>query len=176
MVASLNFCSDIWFHYLFDFWEKIIRQKDFRLEGTRKNWDTGIYCQSNRNDTAKEFPFSDPNVKKHRDLIYLLLVNDGAILTQDNEVELFVDGHEKFDALIADIEKAKDHIHLIYYIFHSDELGNRLMRVLERKAAEGLNVKIIYDAMGSRTTKKSFFRTFQKNGGLVRPFFRLNYH
>ncbi|MBC8930612.1 cardiolipin synthase, partial [Escherichia coli] len=93
----------------------------------------------------KEFPFSDPNVKKHRDLIYLLLVNDGAILTQDNEVELFVDGHEKFDALIADIEKAKDHIHLIYYIFHSDELGNRLMRVLERKAAEGLNVKIIYD-------------------------------
>ncbi|AAT05241.1 cardiolipin synthase [Listeria monocytogenes] len=132
----------------------------------------------------KEFPFSDPNVKKHRDLIYLLLVNDGAILTQDNEVELFVDGHEKFDALIADIEKAKDHIHLIYYIFHSDELGNRLMRVLERKAAEGLNVKIIYDAMGSRTTKKSFFRTFQKNGGLVRPFFpsklplinfRLNY-
>lgn len=124
----------------------------------------------------KEFPFSDPNVKKHRDLIYLLLVNDGAILTQDNEVELFVDGHEKFDALIADIEKAKDHIHLIYYIFHSDELGNRLMRVLERKAAEGLNVKIIYDAMGSRTTKKSFFRTFQKNGGLVRPFFHLNYH
>lgn len=102
-------------------------------------------------------------------------MNDGAILTQDNEVELFVDGHEKFDALIADIEKAKDHIHLIYYIFHSDELGNRLMRVLERKAAEGLNVKIIYDAMGSRTTKNHFSAP-SKNGGLVRPFFHLNYH
>lgn len=49
------------------------------------------------------------------------------------------------------------------------------MRVLERKAAEGLNVKIIYDAMGSRTTKNHFSVRF-KNGGLVRPFFRLNYH
>ncbi len=132
----------------------------------------------------KEFPFSDSNVKKYRDLIYLLLVNDGAILTQDNEVDVYVDGHEKFEALMKDIENATDHIHIIYYIFHSDELGKRMVRLLERKAAEGLNVKVIYDAMGSRTTKKSFFHQLEKNGGMVRPFFpsklplinfRLNY-
>ncbi|WP_088809740.1 MULTISPECIES: cardiolipin synthase [Listeria] len=132
----------------------------------------------------KEFPFSDSNVRKYRDLIYLLLVNDGAILTQDNEVDVYVDGHEKFEALMKDIENATDHIHIIYYIFHSDELGKRMVRLLERKAAEGLNVKVIYDAMGSRTTKKSFFHQLEKNGGIVRPFFpsklplinfRLNY-
>ncbi|EUJ64772.1 cardiolipin synthetase [Listeria fleischmannii FSL S10-1203] len=114
----------------------------------------------------------------------MLLVNDGAVLTQDNNVDIYVDGYEKFEALMKDIEKATDHIHIIYYIFRSDELGERMIRLLEKKAAEGLNVKVIYDAMGSRTTKKSFFKQLEKNGGMVRPFFpsklplinfRLNY-
>ncbi|WP_239255212.1 cardiolipin synthase [Listeria ilorinensis] len=180
----LTFVPIVGFIIYLIFGRKLSNKKIFDWKGQEK---IGIKeSTANQIDLIrqKEFPFSDTNVKKHRDLIYLLLVNDGAILTQDNEVETYIDGHEKFDALIKDMENAKDHIHLIYYIFHSDTLGKRVMEVLERKAKQGVNVKIIYDAMGSRTTKKSFFRELERNGGMVRPFFpskfplinfRLNY-
>ncbi|WP_099222625.1 cardiolipin synthase [Listeria costaricensis] len=180
----LTFVPIVGFIIYLIFGRKLSNKKIFDWKGQEK---IGIKeSTANQIDLIrhKEFPFSDTNVKKHRDLIYLLLVNDGAILTQDNEVETYIDGHEKFDALIKDMENATDHIHLIYYIFHSDALGKRVMEVLERKAKQGVNVKIIYDAMGSRTTKKSFFRELERNGGLVRPFFpskfplinfRLNY-
>lgn len=180
----LTFIPIIGFIIYLIFGRKLSNKKIFDWKGQEK---IGIK-ESTENQIElirqKEFPFSDANVKKYRDLIYLLLVNDGAVLTQDNNVDIYVDGYEKFEALMKDIEKATDHIHIIYYIFRSDELGERMIRLLEKKAAEGLNVKVIYDAMGSRTTKKSFFKQLEKNGGMVRPFFpsklplinfRLNY-
>lgn len=180
----LTFIPILGFLIYLIFGRKLSRKKIFDWKGQEK---IGLKeSTANQIDLIrqKEFPFSDDNVKKHRDLIYLLLVNDGAILTQDNDVDIFVDGHEKFDALVRDMENATDHIHLLYYTFRSDNLGKRILEVLERKAAQGLNVRVVYDAMGSRTTKKSFFKQLVKNGGEVHPFFpskfplinfRLNY-
>lgn len=42
---------------------------------------------------------------------------DDAILTKHNEVKVYTDGHEKFKALIEDVKKAKDHVHVEYYSF-----------------------------------------------------------
>ncbi len=53
----------------------------------------------------------------YKDMIYLHLRNNHAVLTQDNDVQVFNDGAAKFDALIHDLEQAKDHIHFQYYIF-----------------------------------------------------------
>ena len=73
-----------------------------------------------RND---EFHFTRDETKEFRDLIYMQLVNNGAVLTEDNHVDIFTDGREKFEQLLEDIEKATDHIHLQYYIFRHDHLG-----------------------------------------------------
>ena len=56
-------------------------------------------------------------------MIYLHLRNNDAVLTQDNDVEVFNDGAAKFEALIQDLEQAKDHIHFQYYIIRLDNLG-----------------------------------------------------
>ncbi|EUJ32512.1 cardiolipin synthetase [Listeria cornellensis FSL F6-0969] len=129
----LTFIPVIGFIIYLIFGRKLSHRKIFDWKGQEK---IGLR-ESTDNQISmirqQEFPFSDRNVAKHRDLIYLLLVNDGAILTQDNEVTIFTDGHEKFDALMRDIEMATDHIHLIYYIIHSDMLGNRLQKALIKK-------------------------------------------
>ncbi|EUJ40025.1 cardiolipin synthase [Brochothrix campestris] len=130
------------------------------------------------------FPFGTETSLKHKEMVYLLLVNDGAPLTQDNAVEIFTDGNEKFESLFADIEAATDHIHLIYYIFRFDDLGTRLIDLLIEKAKQGVEVRFVYDAMGSRSVRPKDFKTLEQHGGKAYPFFpsklplinmRLNY-
>lgn len=81
----------------------------------------------------QRFDFKDKQIAEHEDLVYLHLRNDDAIFTQDNKVKIFTDGKEKFDALAKDLEKATDHIHLLYYIIRSDELGQRIADILVKK-------------------------------------------
>src|SRR5690625_2502383 len=60
-----------------------------------------------------EFIFRQAKLIKYKDLYYLHLKNNDAILTQDNKVTIFTDGEDKFNALLQDLEHAKDHIHLL---------------------------------------------------------------
>src|SRR5699024_3847118 len=66
----------------------------------------------------------------YKDLFYLQLRNNNAIFTQDNKMDIYTDGEEKFNELIKDIDKATDHVHLLYYIIRHDELGKRIADVL----------------------------------------------
>lgn len=118
-----------------------------------------------------EFPFHDNRTSQYKDIIYMLLVNDRAVLTQDNKVDIFTDGYDKFRALLSDIMDADDHIHLVYYILRNDELGKELLEALVQKAKDGVEVKVLYDAMGSRRLPRKFFRPLIEAGGKVSAFF-----
>ena len=128
--------------------------------------------------------FRIPETEKHKDMINLHLRNNDAVLTQDNDVEVFNDGAAKFEALIRDLEQAKDHIHFQYYIIRLDNLGKRILEVLIHKAKQGVHVRLLYDDMGSRGVHKRHFRELIRHGGQVEAFFpsifplinpRLNY-
>lgn len=69
--------------------------------------------------------------------------------TLNNEVRLLINGEEKFKFLLQDLEAAKHSIHLEYYIFDIDKIGKRVLEVLERKASEGVHVRLIVDSFGS---------------------------
>ncbi|MBS4219372.1 cardiolipin synthase [Bacillus sp. FJAT-49711] len=118
-----------------------------------------------------EFMFNDNRTSQYKDLIYMLLVNDRAVLTQDNHVDIFTDGEHKFRSLLNDIISAKDHIHIVYYIVRNDRLGKELLDTLTKKAKEGVEVKFLYDAMGSRRLPRKFFRPLIEAGGKVSVFF-----
>ncbi|OUM88269.1 MAG: cardiolipin synthase [Caldibacillus debilis] len=118
------------------------------------------------------FVINNPSALEHRDLIHLFLKNNNALLTQDNQVDIFIDGKDKFEALFADIKQAKDHIHLQYYIFRDDEIGKKLIDLLTEKAKEGVKVRVLYDEMGSRRIKKRSFNKLIEAGGEVEVFFR----
>nr|WP_182200851.1 cardiolipin synthase [Paraliobacillus salinarum] len=123
-------------------------------------------------DLIKEGSFPIPKgLEEYEDLLFLHLRNDDAIYTQDNDVEIFTDGNEKFNALIADMEQAKDHIHLIYYIIRNDNLGQRIADTLVKKAKEGVKVRFLYDDMGSRGLGKKYITRLKDAGVEVESFF-----
>src|SRR5699024_410648 len=87
--------------------------------------------------------FKHEHLMTYKDLFYLHLRNNDAIFTQDNKVDIYTDGEEKFNELIKDIDKATDHVHLLYYIIRHDELGKRIADVLIKKAKEGVEVALL---------------------------------
>ena len=105
-------------------------------------------------------------------------------LTRKNSVTLLTDGQEKLDALLKDIKAAKHSVHIEYYAFVTDNIGQQILSLLEEKAAEGVEVRLLYDAFGSNGTKPKDFNKLIKNGGHIHTFitsqrallrFRLNY-
>ncbi len=93
----------------------------------------------------------------------------------DNSVDLFYDGSQMYDSLAADLEKARHSINLQFYIISDDEVGKRLAEILERKAREGVEVRVLYDHVGSFTTSRKFFKGLRKSGVSVHPFFKVTF-
>ncbi|HTE43489.1 MAG TPA: phospholipase D-like domain-containing protein, partial [Steroidobacteraceae bacterium] len=87
-----------------------------------------------------------------------------APLVAGNQVTALVDGPQTFAAIDAAVLKAKHHVHVETYIFSDDELGEKFAQLLIRKRKEGLEVRVIYDAVGSLTTPKKFFDELRDGG------------
>ncbi|MCM1291895.1 MAG: cardiolipin synthase [Prevotella sp.] len=96
-------------------------------------------------------------------------------LTIHNQMSIFTDGYNKFQTLIEDLENAQTSIYLQYYIIEDDVIGRKISEILCRKASEGISVKVIYDHVGSFSSPSSFFKTMQKAGVDVQPFFRVTF-
>jgi len=116
-------------------------------------------------------PFTDPEMVKYQDMIYMNLQTSYALYTSDNDVDIFTDGNRKFDALLQDIESAVHHIHLEYYIVRDDELGRRLVKALAAKARQGVEVRFLYDHIGSSNLTRRFFKELRAAGGRAIAFF-----
>ncbi|WP_090087752.1 cardiolipin synthase [Lentibacillus persicus] len=150
-----------------------------RISGQRIfTWDTksklGVKfkVQEQLRDLEEDnFHYKNEDLAEYKDLYYLHLRNDDAIFTQDNSVKIFTDGQEKFEQLIEDLNNAEDHIHLLYYILRHDRLGKRVGDILMRKAKQGLEVRVLYDDMGSRKISKKFLRRLRRTGVEIESFF-----
>ena len=79
--------------------------------------------------------------------------------------------YDKFDALIEDIKNAESYIFLQYYIIKDDVLFQRIREALLEKAAQGVEIRILYDAMGCRSDGKHFWKEMEKQGIHVAVFF-----
>jgi cardiolipin synthase len=84
---------------------------------------------------------------------YLIYQNQ-SLITTGNAVNLLNNGEEKFPALFTALENARFHIHLEYYIFSSDDVGNRVADILISKQKAGVEVRVIVDDEGSNHLKK----------------------
>lgn len=113
--------------------------------------------------------------KEQKNLVMLGSQVGGYPLTFNNEVEILTNGEDKFRILKKDLAEAKKSIYLQYYIFLDDRIGNEIAEILMAKAREGIEVKVIYDHVGSFSTRNKFFRKMQESGIEVHPFFRVNF-
>jgi cardiolipin synthase len=85
-------------------------------------------------------------------------------LLTGNRARLLVDGPQTHEAMFAAIETARHSIELETYILESGSVGERLAAALVRKRAQGVNVRLLYDAVGSLTTDGEFFERLKAQG------------
>lgn len=119
----------------------------------------------------KEMENTYPDITGYSDLIYYNLESAGAVLTDDNDIQVYTDGHKKFQALIEDIKNAKQSIHMQYYIIKNDQVFGAIKEVLIQKAKEGVEVRLLFDAMGCRSVKKSYWKKLTREGVQIAVFF-----
>lgn len=97
----------------------------------------------------------------------------GALVFDGNEVEPLTSGTEFLQALLREIYRAERYIHLQYYIFEDDAVGRLVRDALIDKARAGVEVKVLYDDVGSWHTRKAFFRAMERNGIRVESFLQV---
>lgn len=107
---------------------------------------------------------------EHRKLIDLFTNQQMALPFKGNTVEIYKDGYEFFPALLAEIAKARHHIHIDVYIFCDDALGRLVSDALIAKAREGVEVRLIYDDVACWSVKNSFYERMREEGIEVHPF------
>ncbi|MBN1468073.1 MAG: cardiolipin synthase [Fusobacteriaceae bacterium] len=109
--------------------------------------------------------------KDYFDLVYYLEYNLKSLYYPSNEITLYTDGVDFFNVLKQNIANAKVFIHIEYYIFRNDTLGTEIKNLLIKKAKEGVEIKFIYDGMGSLSVKDRFFNDLREAGAEVECFF-----
>ncbi len=67
-----------------------------------------------------------------------------------NQIELLADYENAIDRLVADINAAHRHAHLLYYIFENDPTGQRVAAALARAVTRGVKCRVLMDAVGSK--------------------------
>ena len=90
-----------------------------------------------------------------------------------NDIDVFTTGKDKLASLMRDIEAATDYIHVQYFIIENDETGGPLLELLMRKAREGVQVRVLYDYVGSFYFKPKLLRQMRAAGIEVHPFLEL---
>ncbi len=98
----------------------------------------------------------------------------GSPLTTGNEVRLLQDGPATYQAMVTAINAAKDHINMETYILDDDEVGQRFAEALLAKQAQGVQVNLIRDSVGTVGTPAAFFERLAASGIRVLEFNPIN--
>jgi len=85
-------------------------------------------------------------------------------------VKVFLEGDTTYEAIESAMRGARQQIHLEYYIFEPDAVGTRWRDLLAQRAREGVAVRLLVDALGSKNCKSRFWRPLIEAGGEVRLF------
>ncbi|MXV38319.1 cardiolipin synthase [Flavobacteriaceae bacterium Ap0902] len=130
------------------------------------------YIEFYLKDTKKEF---DEKFSKYFGLGNMLYSDTESFVTKNNQVNLLINGENKFPAMFDALRKAKHHIHIEYYIYDDDEIGNELAEILMQKAREGVQVRFIYDDFGSRKIRKHLVPKLRESGVEAYAFYKVQF-
>jgi cardiolipin synthase A/B len=119
----------------------------------------------------KKSGVEDVFLNKYEQLLKLNLRSSQSLVSLQNKTQVLHDGEQKFASLLKDIRSAQHEINIQYYIIKRDSLGRRILEALVERAEAGVKVRLLYDAVGSRTLKLKDFKDLIASNGEVRVFF-----
>ncbi|KRN53784.1 cardiolipin synthase [Pediococcus damnosus] len=162
---------------------KLPKNKMFQLKKETK-LELEIILERQSKELNDDHTEADKVVEDASGMVTMFMNADSAFLSHRNRVKLITDGKELFHDMFEDIEKAKKHVHVEFYTFYDDQIGRDVLHLLEKKAKEGVEVRVLWDSWGSMGTKSKFFKHLRELGGYAAPFlgthsavtdFRLNF-
>jgi len=107
------------------------------------------------------------NVKilpEYSNLINLLKNSNLSPVLQGSKVEIITEGVRMFEVLLDDLQNAKHHIHIEFFIFKNDRTGKIVKEMLMKKASEGVEVRFIYDKVANWLVPNKFYNEMKKSG------------
>jgi cardiolipin synthase len=144
----------LFFYFLFG--QYFRKQKIFSRKGLKDLERIRRISQRQIKDLKNTEFLQDEKIKSKLNIITLLLNNSKAILTEWNDIKIYGNGRNTFDAMLEAIGKASDHIHIEFYRWESDNIGEEFKNALIRKAKEGVRIRMIYDDVGSWKLSKTY--------------------
>ncbi len=102
----------------------------------------------------------------------MIYTSDRSPVTAHNKVKLLLNGESKFPEVLQAMRAAKHHVHLEYYIY-DDETARAIEEVFIQKAAEGVQVRFMYDDFGSSSIRKSLVKRLRNHGIKAFPFYKI---
>jgi cardiolipin synthase A/B len=82
----------------------------------------------------------------------------------DTTTKVLTNGEETFQHILEQLNRARHHIHLEYYIVRHDHIGQEIKKVLIEKASQGVKVRFLYDAVGSWQLSKGYINELKAAG------------
>jgi cardiolipin synthase A/B len=109
-----------------------------------------------------------------RSLLALTSALTGLPPSTGNNVTLLTENVHAFEAIERALREARRSIWAEFYLVRSDDTGRRFLQILAERAAEGLEVRLLYDAFGSLGIDSSLIRAIRKAGGRAESFLPMN--
>lgn len=150
--------------------EKIIAKKGLKNDDLLVSM---AHAQISRMGDGSLIENASINNKKH--IIQLLLNNSNSVVTIGNKLKVLNNGAETFDAILMALKQAQSFIHIEYYIFANDNIGRQVIEILKQKAAQGLEIRMIVDDVGSWELKQPFFDDLISSGIQVESFLQVRF-
>jgi cardiolipin synthase A/B len=113
----------------------------------------------------------DNHTATNKDIISMFLKLNKFLYTKNNKVSIYTDGNEFFNELLQEIKKAKKFINIQFYIFKDDTIGKEIINALTDKLKEGVEVRLLYDSVGSSKLSMKSFNKYKRYGGKIEGFF-----
>jgi cardiolipin synthase len=104
--------------------------------------------------------------ERHRHLFDLGQSISGFHPVEGNTAHLLADSNATIDAMVADIDAAEDHVHILFYIWLADNNGCKIVEALKRAAARGVTCRAMADDLGSRAMIRSKHWAAMRDAGV----------
>ncbi|WPQ64238.1 cardiolipin synthase [Chitinophaga sancti] len=124
------------------------KRRRFTLKGSKDETLMLRYWESQRREIEHMQLALRHSVSSKQEISAMLLNTRNSVLSQNNKVQILLNGEEKFPAVMKALREAKHHIHMEYYIFAADDVGNEVADILIEKLKEGIEVRFVYDDLG----------------------------
>lgn len=154
----------------FYFGQNYRRQKIFNRKGLSDMERMRDFSHLQIQELPQKSFLKNPKIKSKQHIITLLINNSKSLLSERNKLQIFSDGKEAFDYILSDIASARHHIHLEYYIIEDDNIGRKVRDLLIQKAREGVEVRVIYDDVGSWQLSRKYIDPLIEAGVEIYPF------